>query len=136
MSGIVADNVERSSGLVKAASVGPTTDSSNPGTDENPSAVGTRIINTTSGEVFVCTDVTTDKNVWKGQLGTTVEPPKFFGARGVIGGGYTGSAYSNIIDYILISSAGNASDFGDCTVSYDNRGGLSNGTRGVFGSGS
>ena len=115
MSGITADNLERSSGLVKAASVGPSTSSSNPGTDDNPSAVGTRHINTTSGEVFVATDVTTDANVWKGQQGTTVQLPQYFGERGFWAGGYV-SAYSNVIDYVGISSAGNASDFGDLSV--------------------
>ena len=63
MSGIVADNVERSSGLVKAATTAaPDTDSSNPGVDENPSAVGDRFINTSTGELFVTTDITTDEN--------------------------------------------------------------------------
>ena len=81
MSGITADNVERSSGLIKAASVGPSTSSSDPTVSTNPSSVGTRIVNTTSGEVFVCTDITAGENVWKGQVGTTVEPPKYFGAR-------------------------------------------------------
>jgi len=34
--------------------------------------------------------------------------------RGVFGGGTTGSV-SNVIDYITISSTGNATDFGDLT---------------------
>ena len=115
MSGIVADNVERSSGLVKAASVGPSTSSSDPTVSTNPSSVGTRIINTTSGEVFVCTDITAGENVWKGQLCTTVEPPKYFVARGVVGGGYVAPSGVNTIDYFNIASLGNAVDFGDRT---------------------
>ena len=37
------------------------------------------------------------------------------GDRGVFGGGSTGSV-SNVIDYITISSAGDATNFGDLTV--------------------
>jgi len=87
MSGIVSDNTDKQSGLVKTPVLGPDSGSSNPGIDENPSAVGARFINTTSGEIFVATTVTADENVWKGQLGTDVEPPKYFGGRGVICGG-------------------------------------------------
>ena len=73
MSGKISDNLGRSSGLVKAATTGaPSTGSSNPTTSTNPDSVGSTFINTTSGEYFVCIDVTTDDNVWKGQLGTTV----------------------------------------------------------------
>jgi len=39
------------------------------------------------------------------------------GDRGVFGGGFaTGGIYSNIIDYITISSTGNTTDFGDLTL--------------------
>jgi hypothetical protein len=72
MSGIVSDNTDVESGLVKAASIGPDTGASNPTTSTNPSSVGSTFINTTSGEYFVCTDATAGANVWKGQLGTTV----------------------------------------------------------------
>ena len=115
MSGITADNLERSSGLVKAASVGPSSGSSDPVITTNPSAAGDRFINTTSGEVFVCTDATTDENVWKGQLGTDVEPPAFYGGRGTFAGGTDAVSSFDIIDYITIASLGNASDFGDRT---------------------
>ena len=90
MSGITADNTSRSSGLTKTASTGaPSSGSSNPTITTNPDAVGYRFVNTTSGEMFVATTVTTDENVWKGQLGTTVEPASYFGGRGVITGGQT-----------------------------------------------
>ena len=135
MSGIIADNLERSSGLVKAASVGPTTSSSDPTNTTNTNAVGDRIINTTSGEVFVATDVTTDENTWEGQLGTSVTFSKYFGDRGICLGG-TNPSNSNVIDYVTISSAGNASDFGNAV---DSRRACTNqassGTRGIFGSG-
>jgi len=59
------------------------------------------------------------------------------GARGVFGGGYDGSSFLNTIDYITISSTGNATDFGDLTVARSRLGATSNGTtgRGVFGGG-
>ena len=83
MSGKVSDNLGRSSGLTKAASTGdPTATAGNPAVDRDES-VGTRYINTTSGELFICTDATAGENVWKGQLGSTVEPPVYFGGRGV-----------------------------------------------------
>ena len=58
------------------------------------------------------------------------------GDRGVFGDGYTGSN-SNVIDYITISSTGNATDFGDLTVARQGLAATSNGTtgRGVFGGG-
>ena len=134
MSGIVADNLERSSGLVKAASVGPTTSSSNPTNTTNPSAVGDRIINTTSGELFVCTSATTDQNTWKGQLGTSVLFLPFLGGRGVWCGGETSDQVVTI-DYVTIASLGNATDFGDLTTATANGGAVSNGTRCVHGGG-
>ena len=92
MSGIISDNTDKQSGLVKTPVLGPDSGSSDPTVSTNPSAVGARHINTTSGEIYVATTVTADENVWKGQLGSTVEPPKYFGARGVWGGGFDGSA--------------------------------------------
>ena len=41
-----------------------TVSTTDPATDTNPSAVGHHWINKTSGEYFVCTDNTTDENVW------------------------------------------------------------------------
>ena len=134
MSGKVSDNLGRSSGLTKAASTGaPTESASNPTVSTNPDSVGTRFINTTSGELFVCTDITAGENVWKGQLDSTVEPPKYFGGRGVWMGGYDGSSSDDTIDYVTIASLGDAVDFGDLTGYVGERHGqaVSNGTRGV-----
>jgi len=89
MSGKISDNLGRSSGLTKAASTGgaQSTASSDPDTDTNPDAVGDRFINTTSGELFVCIDATTDANKWEGQLGTSVALPTHYGGRGCFAGG-------------------------------------------------
>jgi hypothetical protein len=53
------------------------------------------------------------------------------------GGAITGPGnYTNVIDYITIASTGNATDFGDFTVSVKvYMAGLASPTRGVFGSG-
>jgi len=58
--------------------------------------------------------------------------------RGVFGGGYDSSYNTlNVIDYITISTLGDAQDFGDLTVSRHYLAATSNGTndRGVFGGG-
>lgn len=54
--------------------------------------------------------------------------------RGIIGGGRVGANSVNTIDYITISSAGDATTFGDLTVINDYLSATSNGTtdRGVF----
>jgi len=58
--------------------------------------------------------------------------------RGVFGGGVTptpATTVLNTIEYITISSAGNASDFGDLSVGKNGVSACSNSTRGVFGGG-
>ena len=136
MSGIVSDNTDVESGLVKAASTGdPTAEAGDPALDRDES-VGTRYINTTSGELFICTDATAGENIWKGQLGSTVEPASSWGARGVFAAGYGAGGNQNVMDYVTISSPGNATDFGNLSSSRENQGsGLSSGTRIVWGGG-
>ena len=56
------------------------------------------------------------------------------GARGVFGGGYT-TIQINEIEYITISSTGNAIDFGDLTTSRYSPSACSSSTRGVFAGG-
>ena len=92
------------------------TSGSSPVVTTNPSSIGATWINTTSGEIFVCHDISTGANNWLGTAGTEVAPPPYFGSRGVFGGGTQGP-YTNILDYITIATTGNASDFGDLTVS-------------------
>ena len=73
---------------------------------------------------------------------TTSSSNFLFGDRGVFGGGrnpnYAASPYYpfvNIIDYIPISTPGNATDFGDLTQARSTPGATSDGSRGVFGGG-
>ena len=54
--------------------------------------------------------------------------------RGCVGGGESPSD-SNVIDYVTISSTGNAQDFGDLTVGRAALGGSSSSTRGLFAGG-
>jgi hypothetical protein len=58
--------------------------------------------------------------------------------RGIWGGGYVSSGsstYSNTIDYVTISSTGNATDFGDLTIVRGSLTSCSNSTRGIFAGG-
>tara|TARA_R100001224_G_C3994513_1_gene140440 strand:- start:31 stop:1005 length:975 start_codon:yes stop_codon:yes gene_type:complete len=58
--------------------------------------------------------------------------------RGGRGGGFTGTGNpfgSNIIDYVTIATAGNATDFGDLSSVRYSVSGLSSSTRGIFGGG-
>ena len=56
------------------------------------------------------------------------------GARGLFGGGYT-PAQTNVIEYINISSTGNALDFGDLSQSRVSPAASASSTRGVFSGG-
>ena len=115
-----------------------TVSATDPAIDTNPSATGHIWLNKTSGEYYICTTNTTDENVWvnigEGEDGVAPIPPVWYGDRGVFAGGYDG-AYNASIDYITISSTGNASDFGDLAAGHSNSNGLSSGSRGIFAGG-
>ena len=60
-----------------------TKSASDPATDTNPSgSTGTLWLNTTSGEMFCCTDATTDSNVWYNVGGGEGDVPKEFSPQG------------------------------------------------------
>ena len=128
MSGIINDNTDKQSGLIKTPVLGPDSGSSDPANDTNPSAAGDRFINTTSGELFVCTSATTDENTWEGQLGTSVKNLSWLGNRGLWAGGETPSETA-VIDYIAIDTTGNAADFGDLSDTRQGGAAVSNKTR-------
>ena len=114
---------------------GITNSASDPAIDTNPSGgVGTQWINKTSGEVYICTDATTDENVWTNIGAGTgdVAPANWDGVRGLTAGGYTPNF--NTIDYITIATTGNAVDFGDMIVAKRTGAGCTsgNGGRGIF----
>ena len=55
------------------------------------------------------------------------------GARGIFFSGYvTGSDYTNVVDFVTISTLGNAQDFGDASVKRLHQGGASSRTRGYM----
>ena len=69
---------------------GPTNSTSDPAIDTN-STLGAKWINKTSGEVYICTDATTDENVWKNVGAGTgdVQPWKYQGSNyGYCAGGW------------------------------------------------
>jgi len=56
------------------------------------------------------------------------------GTRGLFGGGY-GSGDNQIIDYITVSTLGNATDFGDTSATFYAGTGFASSTRGIFAGG-
>lgn len=100
---------------------------SDPATDTNhANGVGTTWVNTTSGEMFVCTDATTDANVWFNVgAGTGNVVPYTYG--GTIAGYQTGGhPNSNVINkYSFASATTNASNIGSLTVARHAPGGNS-----------
>jgi len=94
---------------------------SDPANDTNPSGgLGTVWANTTDGEMFVCTDATTDANVWFNVgSGTGDVQPTILGTLfGFAAGGSTTG--SNVvltdIERTSFTTDGNATDVGDITV--------------------
>jgi hypothetical protein len=121
------------SGAALTGIVGATQNASDPVIATNPSGgVGTEWQNTTTGEVFVCTDATAGANVWKnvGESSGNVAPIPYLGSRGVFAGH---RVYHTDIEYVTIATNGNGTDFGDLTEVASSHGGGSNTTRGIFG---
>ncbi|MCX6051299.1 MAG: hypothetical protein NTZ60_02190 [Campylobacterales bacterium] len=56
-------------------------DTVNPTILTNPSSIGATYLNKTSGEIFVCTDITAGKNIWNGTNGSLIRPQT--GARSI-----------------------------------------------------
>jgi len=104
------------------------------GTTDNRVGVGS-----TAGALRYNTD-SNKVELWDGNQWVEVQssrPDLNGGARGVFGGGRGPAAPvpDNIIDYITISSTGNALDFGDLTVARRRVGACASSTRGVWGGG-
>ena len=117
---------------------GPTVSASDPVVDTNPAGgLGSQWANSTSGEFYVCTDATTDKNVWTnvGAGSGDIVPIVWYGTRGVFSGGGASGSWMNTMDYITITTPGNATDFGDRTNTDRGSSSCSNGSRGLTGGG-
>jgi hypothetical protein len=116
---------------------GPLTSASDPAIDSNKT-LGTEWLNSTSGEMYVCTDATAGANVWTnvGAGSGDIENTSWLGGRGIIAGGESNAGTkSNAIDYITIATAGNGTDFGDLLSTRSSPAGMTgnSGARGVFG---
>ena len=77
--------------------------------------------NTTPGKVIDTAPITYLKQrlgfaISSNTINVIIEPSVELGYVGIFGGGYDGSARINTIDYVTISTPGNATDFGDLTV--------------------
>ena len=102
-----------------------TTSASNPTRTTNK-PVGSLAVNSTSGEMFICTDAETDNNTWMnvglGNADVVYTPPLPFGGLG--GGTVSGFAMGGsnnptgvrVIDKISLTSDGNIVDMGDLTI--------------------
>ena len=100
-----------------------TKNASDPAINTNPSGgLGTVWANTTDGEMFVCTDATTNENVWY-NVGEGTGDVKPFAPQGTLqgfcSGGYAGGARINVIEKYSFTANGNSSDHGDLTAARD-----------------
>ena len=98
-----------------------TKNSSDPTISTNPSGgVGTEWQNTTSGEVYICTDATAGANVWTnvGGLAGDILGFRWQGSEyGYVSGGYAGvPARKDEIQRYSFASDTNATDIGDLTA--------------------
>ena len=95
---------------------GVTKSASDPAINTNPSGgVGTMWFNTSSGEMFACTDATTDANVWYNVGGGTGDVK--LGFQGSISGFTSGGAPTqNTIDKFSLTTDADATDVANLTV--------------------
>ena len=119
------------SGAVTSAKVGKkiiTTNSGDPAASNDTGEgyiVGSMWLNTTSGEQFVCTQITAEDAIWYGQLGEVINPPFVFQATTTVGrtGGFedgtgTSPTYQHAhIQAMTVASEGNSTDIGEVSPS-------------------
>ncbi len=95
-----------------------TKSASDPTISTNPATgLGTKWINTTSGDIYVCTDATTGENVWTNVGAGTgdIEPYSFAGLfYGYTSGGHAGGM-NDTIDKFPFASSANATNVGNLT---------------------
>ena len=95
--------------------------SNDPAANTNPSGgVGHVWLNKTSGELFICVNATTGKNVWAnvGRGSDDVVPWEYGGTTyGYVSGGYATNTFSNMIERFSFTSDGNSADTGQDLLS-------------------
>ena len=123
------------SGASLSVKPGPTKSASDPAVDSNKS-LGAEWLNTTDGEMFICTDATAGANVWTNVGAGTGDIIAFhsWGENyGYAAGGYdnptTGPGMNTIQKYSFTSNA-NATDVADLTQARKYPGGMSSTTHG------
>ena len=125
------------SGAALTGITGATKNASNPVIATNPSGgVGTEWQNTTTGEIFICTDATAGANVWTSTGGRSGNITPWSGGwttgtqYGYAMGGYISSAASDIIQKYSFTSDGNSTDVANITVARYRPSGCSSSTYG------
>ena len=95
---------------------GVTESASDPTVSTNPS-VGSEWHNTTSGEVYICTDATAGENVWTNVgAGSGDIAPVSHAAGGSYGYMSGGAPHKNYISKYSFTTDGNSADVGDLTA--------------------
>jgi len=124
MSGSVGTNSGRRSGSIGTAASGPTVSASDPAIDTNPSeGVGTQWANSSTGDFYVCTDATTDENVWTNvdNAQDSIQPWNFPGeSYGYAQGGGSGN---DVIEKWSFAAQADATDVGNLTSGRGGHGG-------------
>jgi hypothetical protein len=131
------------SGAALTGVAGASKNSSDPTISTNPSGgVGSEWHNTTTGEVYICTDATAGANVWKNVGGGLGGIPSHDNTKGGTlyafwAGGLKHTptnSNSNTIERMAFASSANATDVGDLSVSIRYMNGASSSTHGyIFG---
>jgi hypothetical protein len=133
MSSIKITNISNKDGNSGAIVSGIST-ASGTGYVKLPSGTAAERVGIESGSLRYNSD-TNEMEFYNGTSWATIlETSRSINARGVFGGGAS-PGNTNVIDYITIATTGNASDFGDLTVSRHRLAACSSSTRGVFGGG-
>ena len=119
------------SGASLSVKPGPIKNASDPAIDSNKS-LGAEWLNTTDGEMFICTDATTDENVWTNVGAGTGDVVPFVYQGTSYGYSLGGHLDYNVIQKFSFTSDGNSSDVGDLLASTYNGAGSQSATHGYY----
>ena len=112
-----------------------TKSANDPATNTNPSAVGALWVNQVSGETYVCTDATTDANVWYNVGGGSGDVHSYTGFQGTTYGyafhGGPAPATGSVESYSYTSDTG-GTHIGNMTQARRNYGACTSTTHGYF----
>jgi hypothetical protein len=109
---------------------GPFTSASDPAIDSNK-ALGTEWLNTTSGEMYVCTDATTGANIWTNVGAGSGDISRYSWQGESFGYVHGGAGPSNEINrYSFATATAAGTDIGDLVTSLSGAAGLSSKTHG------